>query len=391
MARSETVVSVFVASPADVSPERDALEHIVSELNRSWSQTLNLRFELIRWESNAYPGIGDYPQEVINRQVGLDYDVLIAIFWSKVGTPTARAESGTIEEINNAYEKYLRDKDSIDILIYFKDEAIPPSKMDPVQLQNISDLKRMIGDRGALYWSFDSTEDFEQKVRGHLSRVAQEWSKKLKHTPSYENGGSVEHIEETEDGLEEEFGILDYLEVYEQESARMNLAISKMSDATERIGKQFSEKLAEVERLKSFNGTIDPKRVRVIVVDTCGYLDEYSELIEVHVIIAHQARIGMFDAMSKAISISVEIGHEEDDLSTLKSNLVSFVGQAGYVLEKLSHFRNNVQSLPKLTITLNKSKRRTVRSLDKVMEELGSLINSANGVIKTIFDVENAS
>ncbi len=38
MPRQETIIQIFVGSPGDVSKEREALEYIVTELNRSWSK-----------------------------------------------------------------------------------------------------------------------------------------------------------------------------------------------------------------------------------------------------------------------------------------------------------------------------------------------------------------
>lgn len=107
MPRNETVIGVFVASPSDVSEERKALESVVHELNKTWSKNLNLRLDLIKWETDIYPGFGEYSQDVINEQVNDEYDVFVAIFWGRSGTPTKIAESGTIEEFNRAYNKYL--------------------------------------------------------------------------------------------------------------------------------------------------------------------------------------------------------------------------------------------------------------------------------------------
>ena len=98
MPRQEHVLSVFVASPNDVQEERARLEEIVKELNDTWSRQLGLRLELLRWETHAFPNIGEDAQAVINEQVPTDYDVFIGIMWHRSGTPTGRAGSGTIEE-----------------------------------------------------------------------------------------------------------------------------------------------------------------------------------------------------------------------------------------------------------------------------------------------------
>src|SRR5882757_6446254 len=98
MPRQEQVLSVFVASPSDVANERAKLESIISEINVTWSRQLGIRLDLIRWETHANPGIDVDAQAVINKQIPDDYDIFIGILWCRYGTPTQRAESGTIEE-----------------------------------------------------------------------------------------------------------------------------------------------------------------------------------------------------------------------------------------------------------------------------------------------------
>ncbi len=98
MPRQETILQVFVAAPSDLAEERAALEDVIWELNSTWSRTLGCRLDLLRWETHAVPGMGLDAQDVVNRSVPRDYDIFIGMLWSRFGTPTTRAESGTEEE-----------------------------------------------------------------------------------------------------------------------------------------------------------------------------------------------------------------------------------------------------------------------------------------------------
>ena len=102
MARDERVITVLVASPSDLEPERSRLEEVIREFNIVWSKNLCLRLELVKWETHGFPGIGEDAQDVLNRQLGDDYDVFLGMMWTKFGTPTGRAGSGTEEEFNRA-------------------------------------------------------------------------------------------------------------------------------------------------------------------------------------------------------------------------------------------------------------------------------------------------
>ncbi|EGR2355649.1 hypothetical protein [Vibrio alginolyticus] len=385
MARSETIISVFVASPGDVSDERSALESIISELNRTWSRSLNLRLELVKWETDIHPGFGKYPQDVINQQLNDEYDIFIALFWSKVGSPTDVAESGTIEEFERAYQKYKIDPSSLDIMVYFKDQAIPPSKMDFVQLQKLQSLKEQMGEKGGLYWTFDSTEDFENLLRGHLSRIAQSWSKKLS-VKLIDGHQTVESLNDDS----EDYGLFDYIDIYEDRMADMTSALELMSDATNKIGVQFNRRTAEVSRLTSANadGSYDQREARKIIKLTSDDLTRYSEILNSQVAIATSSRTEAFDALSKGISISIEVSGNEEGLDELKQNLREMLESAGTAKDGLSGFRESVASLPKLTIQINKAKRNVMASLDSVLDEIRKTIQSASDVLDTIQNIE---
>ncbi len=375
--------------PEGVSDERSALESIISELNRTWSRSLNLRLELVKWETDIHPGFGKYPQDVINQQLNDEYDIFIALFWSKVGSPTDVAESGTIEEFERAYQKHKNDPSSLDIMVYFKDQAIPPSKMDYVQLQKLQSLKVQMGEKGGLYWTFDSTEDFENLLRGHLSRVAQSWSNKLSVKESPEPIGDPKMVESLNDESED-YGLFDYIDIYEDRMADMTSALELMVDATNKIGVQFNRRTAEVSKLTSTNasGSYDQREARKIIKLTSDDLTRYSEILNSQVAIATSSRTEAFDALSKGISISIELSGSEEGLDELKQNLRGMLDSAGTAKDGLSCFRESVANLPKLTIQINKSKRNVINSLDSVLDEIRKTIQSASDVLDTIQNIE---
>lgn len=105
MPRESVILQIFVASPSDVSDERELLETVVAQLNQTWSTSLGITFELVKWGTHVHPSFSSDPQAVINEQIGLEYDVFIGIFWGRLGTSTPRAASGAIEEFDRAYSR----------------------------------------------------------------------------------------------------------------------------------------------------------------------------------------------------------------------------------------------------------------------------------------------
>jgi len=170
---------VFVASPGDVQKERELLGNVIGELNRGIAGEKGLVLELVRWETHAWPDIGEDAQDVINRQIAPG-DVFVGIMWNRFGTPTKRAESGTKEEFDRAYaywKQYGRPK----IMFYFNLAPFSPSSMDELEQKGkILTFKEELGDKGALYWEYNGANEFERVVREHLTQVVRQWEPESK-------------------------------------------------------------------------------------------------------------------------------------------------------------------------------------------------------------------
>jgi hypothetical protein len=103
--RSATVYSLLVSRPGDISA--DDLLTVTVTINRwnvIYGPSVNAVFVSIRWDLHSAAQYGERPQEALNKQLIADTDVVIALFWHRIGTPTGEAESGTIEEIELAHE-----------------------------------------------------------------------------------------------------------------------------------------------------------------------------------------------------------------------------------------------------------------------------------------------
>jgi hypothetical protein len=93
------VINVMIASPGDVSSERRIAVAVVHEWNATHAETHRAVLQPVGWETHASPDMGARGQAIINRQSLDACDLLVAIFWSRLGTPTGTAESGTVEEL----------------------------------------------------------------------------------------------------------------------------------------------------------------------------------------------------------------------------------------------------------------------------------------------------
>ncbi|WP_263353324.1 TIR domain-containing protein [Acidicapsa acidisoli] len=169
-------IRIFVASPGDVTEEREILSNIViPELRRIFSnqqmfdsqQSIDL--EVVRWETHAWPAVGADAQDVINKEIGA-YDIFVGVMWKRFGTPTKRAGSGTGEEFDRAYE-YFKSYGKPYIMFYFKTSPFyTTNAKELAQFQRVSRFKQKLEKLGLLFWEYGSSIDFERFVREHLIR-----------------------------------------------------------------------------------------------------------------------------------------------------------------------------------------------------------------------------
>ena len=168
-----TKLRVFVASPGDTRDERDSLADVIHELNRGIAADRCLVLELVKWETHAWPGVGTDAQDVINREIDTP-DILLAIFWKRLGTPTSRAASGTVEELERSYLEWKTNR-HVELLVYFKTGTVDPMREDLGQLQQVLDFRKRLFSLGVLVWDFVTTSEFRDKVREHLTQLILRW------------------------------------------------------------------------------------------------------------------------------------------------------------------------------------------------------------------------
>ena len=162
------IYKCFIASPNDTAEERGVVDTVLSDINRTLGEQLGFRVESKMWENNTRPSFGIDGQDVINKQVLHNYEIFVGIMWNKFGTPTARAGSGTEEEFDQAYAR-LKNKEDVEIMLYFNDEPQSSDSLDLAQVQKVRDFKKKAWELGGLTSQYKGVNDFEKKLKSHLS------------------------------------------------------------------------------------------------------------------------------------------------------------------------------------------------------------------------------
>ena len=134
------VVRVFVSSPGDVEHERRRVDRVAERLNGEFAGIA--RIETIRWQNSFYGAPADFQGRIPE---AADCDVVIAIFWSRLGPELPpdfpRMPDGEPYPSATAYEVLTaiaarESKDAPDVFVFRKNEPPRAAIDDDAELEH---------------------------------------------------------------------------------------------------------------------------------------------------------------------------------------------------------------------------------------------------------------
>lgn len=149
------VYHIMIGAPSDIKEEVEILKKVVHKWNDLNSEKEKIVLLPKHWASSTYPTAGARPQESINKQIVDKSDLLISIFGARLGAPTGKASSGSIEEI----DEHL--KAGKPVMVFFKKSG--SYDIDPAQLQLVLDYKKSIQDH-VLWVEYRDEEEFSNII-----------------------------------------------------------------------------------------------------------------------------------------------------------------------------------------------------------------------------------
>lgn len=384
MPRESLIVQIFVASPSDVAEERTTVDSVVAELNRTWMTSLGVSFEIVKWETNVRPGFSDDAQAVINAQIPADYDVFIGIFWTRIGSPTSRAESGSVEEFERAYSRFKRSGNGTpEIMLYFKDAPIAPSKLDGDQVKAVAEFRARCSALGGLVSGFEDAAGFEASLRAHLSSVGQKFSIGRRTEPA--STAAAADASGTEVGLsvaplqDDDFGILDYLDVYTTRMSDMSLAATTIGEATRKLGEQVSQRSSEITAAGK-----DIFKAKKIFKLTAGDMHSFADTTNAQVVLLSAARKEAFDALSNALALAPDFPADLVHLYPLRESLSQTISTIEGMKGQMTGMQTAALSLPRVNQDLNRGKRAVSDGVQKLLTELDSIQSTVRNLIDAL-------
>jgi hypothetical protein len=162
MPRQSITYDILIASPSDTMAERNVISRCIRDWNSAHAQ-IGVHCRDVRWDLDAIPVYGERTQDELNRQLVDSSDILIGVFKARIGTPTGRSSSGTIEEIDRFVVS------GKPVMLYFSSGPIP-NDHDEEQWRHLKAYKSQISGK-AFYRLFKDESDLQQQIAHNLAAL----------------------------------------------------------------------------------------------------------------------------------------------------------------------------------------------------------------------------
>ncbi|TWB92150.1 hypothetical protein FBZ93_112220 [Bradyrhizobium macuxiense] len=357
---------VVVASPSDVLNSRRAVFDGIYELNRAL-ETQRISVRGMGWEEYVTPGIGTGAQDVINKQLLRDYDILVAVFGVKLGTPTGRALSGTVEEIEHAIANTANPMGQYRVQAYFLDKIDSASSISIDELKRVEDFRRQLEPQGVLYRVFKTEDELQQEVRVNIQRAILEYLNKARHsTPLSQVTHPPAREQEAEVSThgDDDAGLLDIQEEGEEAVAAATRAVNRISEVIHEIGEATNHQTSELEKLSLASA----KEKKNAINEYATFIEERASTLKKESAIARQNFTIFAQAVVSLVALQRQTGGSDQyksDAAILLNLTESMLLTLSNVRPIVAQFRIAIQNLPRITSHFNRSKKLLIEAIDE--------------------------
>lgn len=160
---ANSTIKIALCGPSDVVAEIQKAKKIIDKFNQQNVESTHIFLKYLHWEDDSTPDLSKRAQESLNFQIIDDADVIVAVFWNRIGTPTGLYDSGTVEEIKRAVFQEKR------VMVYFS-LMETDAEIDINQKDKLESFKKRLYSLG-LCDSFSSHEEFRDKLSRHLLNI----------------------------------------------------------------------------------------------------------------------------------------------------------------------------------------------------------------------------
>ena len=162
MGQNATLFRIMIAAPGDVKKEKEEVINAIHLWNANHSERESVVLQPLTWEVDVSRGEAEDGQYLIDEQILQKSDLVIGIFWKKLGRKAPDAISYTVGEL----KKHI--KNGKQAILFFK---APPRTSDVNTLEGVKaviqfkeNLKKEFG-TDSIYSEFRNISDFNIYAR----------------------------------------------------------------------------------------------------------------------------------------------------------------------------------------------------------------------------------
>lgn len=384
-----TNYKVFISSPSDVNAERDIVQEAIEQINQINGSRESFHLTPIRWEKDVSSQIGGHPQDIINHQVGDDYDIFIGILCNRFGQRTSSYESGTEEEFFRAYDRHIKGGDNIEILFYFKDPRRSELPIDINQLSKVVEFKEKLGGIG-VYEEFETLEGLKTIVVAAIIKALDRLRRNVVKDKPMQKVEENSYIRVSENALvpisefDEDIGLIELSELAFSALESFTENLQTITTATSTLGERITSRTEELNEIKyTGDSRSDQKLAKAVIEKVALEMQRYSHRLDQIIPDAKREFSYALRCMQHAVIIANQDGvSTKEDVEFFSSELRSLQLILTNVATQINSFKDSISEQPRMTSKLNQARRRAVKSVSDLVKFIGE----ASGNIDVTLD-----
>lgn len=169
MNRDPEAIHIFVSCPSDMTLEKRIVLNEINKLNIVLSDAYRVTLRALTWEDDVYSAMGADGQDVINTQIGDEYDVYLGLVGSRLGSPTRRSASGTVEEYERAMTRH-KDGKKPQMLFFVVEKPLTTTSQELSEAVKVQSFVNRVREDGMLTKTVTS-QTLDTVVHTHLYRT----------------------------------------------------------------------------------------------------------------------------------------------------------------------------------------------------------------------------
>jgi hypothetical protein len=343
----------------------------------------------LTWEDLVSPDISDTAQDVINVEVGDDYDVFLGLMWGRFGSPTKKAESGTKEEFDRALNRKFSGE-ALRISFFFRKSDLPIDQIDPDQFARVKKFQSELSDKGAYYGQYSDDRELASALTTLFDRIASEKDRYLGDTEAPSQSAArladSQVRKQNEENTEEhdpDAGLFDLEDDLTKHTDSFAAGLGEWGDQFRVLNDIVEQTTSNMNSLSQF-GQPDRDAIRSEVEVVTSGLRDFANFAKDKITVIEDDLEGMYRAMNGIVIVSrsfdleqIEINSLLEQMSGLRDNVEqsdALLSQYIEVMEGLPRIEKGFNRARATVVVIHKQLRKKLRDfkdrLDKICDEL---------------------